>query len=308
MKRIIILHGHSEVSEMYKKHFVRNGLEVSATFQSFSDIVDYFIAANKSLDRRVELDNSIVLIPGTIGDVDILDAARTLKGINSSTRLMLATSDSEVQVEYCKDAFDSVIRKPFLISELLRAIDDILLESKNNEMIERESEIDFLESRTGVIFGLVNTTKFFLATINNAKQNFGAVVEAGGAQLFSIDDYKNAVQSLNERKIISRVIMEITPENYEVSKEISAALELRHLNSVRGSFCITDSCYMSSTEPLDKVELVPKLFYSSLESVVSQHQFVFEQLWKEAIPASLRFKEIEAVGLPREIAKSTNLA
>jgi len=184
VRRIIILHGHPEVLDMYSTHFRRSGLNVSATIHSFSEIVDYFIDANKSLERRIELDNSIVLIPGSIGDIDVIDAARTLRKINSSTKLILATSESDFHIEFCKDAFDSVLRKPFLISKLLRAMDEIFLRSKDKDAGEIENEINTLESGTGVIFGLVETTRFFLETINNAKKTFDAVVESGGAQLF----------------------------------------------------------------------------------------------------------------------------
>jgi len=75
------------------------------------------------------------------------------------------------------------------------------------------------------------------------------------------------------------------------------------MDDVRGSFCLTDTSYLSSTEPLHKMELVSKLFFSTLESLVSQHQFLFKELWKEAIPANERFEDIEMLGLPKQVEK-----
>ena len=273
---------------MYTKYFGRIGLEVGATFRSIEDLADYFLAANKSLDRRIQLESSVVLIASSRG-VDVLEAARILKRINSTTRLMLAAAPDEDRLESCANAFDSVLIKPFPITELIRKIDSLFLDPNVRKTLETDRPVP----RSGTVLGLVETTKFFLDVIKSTRRAFDAVVEASGAQFFEIDDYRSAIKGLRERGIPVRVILEICLENYDMCKEIAEVMELRHMDNVQGSFCLIDDSYLSATEPLDKVELVPRLLYSTFESVVNQHHFLFETLWKNAIPAVQRFQEID---------------
>lgn len=294
-RRIIIFNERPELVEVYSKYFQEVGLNVIATFLSFGDLLEYFVSANKSLERRVLLESSIVLLStSSVDRIDMLEAARSLKKLNSSSRIVLATTQNGTQIEFIKDAFDSVISKPFLMSELIRTIDDLFLESRDKDNPEaKKGRVDRLDSKSGVVIGLVDTTKFFLEAIEKTNRSFAAVCESNAAQFFLIDDYRHAVERLAARGIRLRVILDVTTENYEISKEISKIMEVRHLNAVKGSFCLTDDSYLSATEPLDRVELVPKLLYSSLQSVVNQHQFLFEELWKDAIPAKKRFEEID---------------
>jgi two-component system, OmpR family, sensor histidine kinase VicK len=45
---------------------------------------------------------------------------------------------------------------------------------------------------------------------------------------------------------------------------------------------------------------VPKLIYSSAESVTEQNRYVFDTLWIRAVVAQDRIKEIEEGMIPRE--------
>jgi DNA-binding response OmpR family regulator len=302
-KRIIILHKSSRALDMYSQFFQWGGLEVAETFHNIRDLTDYFVVANKSLDRRIQLESSVVLIASSLEGVDVMEAARDLKRINSTTRLILATAESEGNLESWKNVFDSIIAKPFLVSELVQEMDDLF--TKPN--VRKTAETDHPVPRSGVVLGLVDTTRFFLDTIKSTRRNFDAIVEASGAQFFEIEDYKSAIKGLNERGIPVRVIVEISVENYEMCKEIAKVMELRHMENIQGSFCLTDDTYLSSTEPLDRVELVPKLFYSTFESIVNQHHFLFETLWKDAIPAEQRFQEFDRETLDLREARSTHL-
>jgi len=288
---------------MYSQFFRWSGLEVAQTFRNFRDLTDYFIVANKSLDRRIQLESSVVLIASSLEGINVMEAARDLKRINSSARLILATAESEDDLESWKNVFDSIIAKPFLVSEFVQEIESLFREPN----VRKTVEIDHPVPRSGVVLGLVDTTKFFLDIIKSTRRNFDAIVEASGAQFFEIEDYKSAIKGLNERRIPVRVIVEISLENYDMCKEIAKVMDVRHMESIQGSFCLTDDTYLSSTERLDRVELVPKLFYSTFESIVNQHHFLFETLWKNAIPAEQRFQEFDRETLDPREAQSTHL-
>ena len=90
-------------------------------------------------------------------------------------------------------------------------------------------------------------------------------------------------------------------------------VELRHLDEVKGNFSILDGSIYEATMignfliPTEvsiptapkknkndqETELLTQSIYSSVKAFVGQQQYFFDMLWKKAIPAKQRIKEIE---------------
>jgi len=70
--------------------------------------------------------------------------------------------------------------------------------------------------------------------------------------------------------------------------------ELRHLDEVKGNFGIADRIYYrASAKNAGESSPPPLLVSSTLRAFVEQQQYFFDMLWKKAIPAKQRIKEIE---------------
>jgi two-component system sensor histidine kinase VicK len=75
---------------------------------------------------------------------------------------------------------------------------------------------------------------------------------------------------------------------------------VRHLDEVKGNFGIADrSVYHASATSIESAP-PPQLIVSTVKAVVDQQQYFFGMLWKKAIPAKQRIKEIEQ-GLKRDL-------
>ena len=130
-----------------------------------------------------------------------------------------------------------------------------------------------------------------------------------------------AIANQHKRGIKSRVITEITKHNLYYCKELMKIVtEVRHLDEVKGNFSISDQAvYQATVEGnfLIRREVSPSMLssrlvhnsqeakqstqsiFSTVRAFVDQQQYFFEMLWRKAIPAKQRIKEIEE-GLKRE--------
>jgi two-component system, OmpR family, sensor histidine kinase VicK len=75
--------------------------------------------------------------------------------------------------------------------------------------------------------------------------------------------------------------------------------ELRHLDEVKGNFGIVGGIYYSASAKGSRSSPPPLLITSNIRAFVEQQQYFFDMLWRKAIPAKQRIKEIEE-GLKRE--------
>jgi two-component system, OmpR family, sensor histidine kinase VicK len=99
-----------------------------------------------------------------------------------------------------------------------------------------------------------------------------------------------------------RYITEITKDNLPYCKELAQYVELRHLDGIRGNFAINESEYVATAVVEEEAKPVPEIIYSTVRSVVEQHQYLFLALWDKAVPAEHRIREIEQGAEPQRIA------
>lgn len=108
-----------------------------------------------------------------------------------------------------------------------------------------------------------------------------------------IPEYRHGYSDILNRGGTIRCITEITADNIEDCKELfQMVTELRHLDGMKGGIALNESEYMATTI-LQEAKPLTEVIYSNADEVVAQGQYIFETLWKNAVPAVKRIKEIE---------------
>ena len=91
-----------------------------------------------------------------------------------------------------------------------------------------------------------------------------------------------------------RYITEITRDNIAFCKEIMTAVELRHIQGLRGVSRINETEYQYHAV-IDDLKQASILIRSNSKEIVNQQQVVFDSLWNTAIPARERIEELQRV-------------
>jgi two-component system sensor histidine kinase VicK len=169
---------------------------------------------------------------------------------------------------------------------------------------------DYSEEKTAVIYGAENIVNKTLQELSRCKSQVDNCIDSNAPSMFAKPNHPVTVafRELKKRGIRLRLIAEITKDNISDCKELMNVFELRHLDEVKGNFGIADSSYYaasaksigSSPPPL---LIPPLLIESTLRPFVEQQQYFFDMLWRKAIPAKQRIKEIEE-GLKREFIET----
>src|ERR671914_464811 len=116
-----------------------------------------------------------------------------------------------------------------------------------------------------------------------------------GPSMFVIPNHPVTMgfQDMKRRGVRIRFISEITKDNISPCKELMKTVELRHLDDVKGNFGVGDSkLYQASAKNVGPAP-PPLLIESTVKGFVEQQKYFFDMLWKRAIPAKQRIKEIE---------------
>ena len=108
-----------------------------------------------------------------------------------------------------------------------------------------------------------------------------------------IPHYRNGYIDIIRRGGTIRCITEVTPDNLNECKELlNLVTELRHMDEMKGGIAINESEYMATTV-LKENKPLTEVIYSNAEEMVAQGQYIFDTLWKNAIPANIKIREIE---------------
>jgi two-component system, OmpR family, sensor histidine kinase VicK len=111
--------------------------------------------------------------------------------------------------------------------------------------------------------------------------------------VIDLEEYKNGYIDIRRRGSKIRAFTEITKENIQYCKELMKIVdELRHLDGVKGGLAVSESEYMATTV-LEESKPLTMVIYSNVREVVEQGQYLFDTLWRSAISAEKRIKEIE---------------
>jgi len=112
----------------------------------------------------------------------------------------------------------------------------------------------------------------------------------------------DAYVKLKDRGVKIRIITEITIDSLPYLKKMMSFAEVRHIDGITGSFVVSERDYISNDDsPTDKI--TQRAIHSTMKIFVRQHQYLFDTIWKNAIPAEQRIQKIE-----KGIKRSTSIA
>ncbi|MFZ0512115.1 MAG: HAMP domain-containing sensor histidine kinase [Candidatus Nitrosopolaris sp.] len=127
----------------------------------------------------------------------------------------------------------------------------------------------------------------FYAKINNRYDCYGLASELTPLEPNIIN---GTLLNLKNQDVRFRQITEITKHNISSCKQVMKIAELRHMDGVKGKIELSDT-ELIVTATLEKETL--HVIHSNVKQLVEQQQSLFEILWKKAIPAEQKIREIE---------------
>ena len=135
--------------------------------------------------------------------------------------------------------------------------------------------------------------------MSNVKQRMDTFFDHRAPSIVTdIAEYRNGFIDIRTRGGKIRCFTEINRENVHHCKELMKLVdELRHLDGVRGGMAVSESEYMATTV-LHEAKPLTQVFYSNVNEVVEQGQYIFDTLWNVAIPAERKIREIEEGIIP----------
>lgn len=108
-----------------------------------------------------------------------------------------------------------------------------------------------------------------------------------------IPQYRNSYIDILKRGGAIRCITEVTSNNIDECKELlQLVTDLRHMDGMKGGIAINESEYMATTV-LKEGKQLTEVIYSNADELVTQGQYIFDTMWKNAIPAIMKIAEIE---------------
>jgi two-component system sensor histidine kinase VicK len=158
----------------------------------------------------------------------------------------------------------------------------------------REIEEGIPIETTEVVRGIENIVRNQVEGLSFTKVQHDACVDSTfPSSLLSSNVVWDKCLELRKRGVKLRTITEITPKNITYCKRMVERMELRHLDSIKGNFSISDKKTYRGSATMQEGEPPTEGIRSTTKVLVDQQQYFFETLWNKAIPARQRFKEIE---------------
>ena len=147
--------------------------------------------------------------------------------------------------------------------------------------------------KTEVLNGIDENAKVIIDFIKNTKHRYDVCADSTVPSLIiKTGALRKSYVEFVARAGHIRFITEITKENLSSCKEIMKLVELRHIEGIKGIVRINEKEFQSNLA-VQESKLTSILFHSTLEVVVKAQQCVYDSLWKLAIPAGQRIKELE---------------
>jgi hypothetical protein len=153
--------------------------------------------------------------------------------------------------------------------------------------------------RIKIITGQENITNFMLQSYQRAKETLDTCLDFVGPSVLATD-YRimKGVLEIIERGIKIRFITDITKENLNHCKELRKVSEIRHIEGVKGNFGVMDGREYVIHLIQQESQAPSQIIYSNDIGSAQAQQFLFDALWKDAIPLEDRRREIEEGEIP----------
>jgi two-component system sensor histidine kinase VicK len=148
--------------------------------------------------------------------------------------------------------------------------------------------------RTEALYGNDNIIKKTLETFSWIREKLeGAFDNAGPAIHVIYEPIWNGLVQLKEKGVKIRGVTEITSDNVSYCKKLMEVCELRHLDGVRTNFAIADGKQALLHGVSQETNPLSQAILTSAKPLVEAQEYLFENLWKSAIPAQHKVMEIE---------------
>ncbi|WP_148685712.1 ATP-binding protein [Candidatus Nitrosocosmicus hydrocola] len=140
------------------------------------------------------------------------------------------------------------------------------------------------------------TIRIFTQFASNCKSKLIFYTDKKGPSvIINVPEIYENYRMLKSRSVKIKIITEVTKDNLrycnQIIKEFDA--EIRHINNIKGTFVISDEKVYFASSVLQDSKSLNEIIYSDVKGIVQQNQSVFELIWKKAISAEQRIKEIE---------------
>jgi two-component system sensor histidine kinase VicK len=154
--------------------------------------------------------------------------------------------------------------------------------------------------KTEMLYGYEEIMRRGLETFAHKRQDIcsEAVVTA---YVVTNEAVMNALRDLVNRGGRFRLVTEIREDNIAACKEIMKIADVRHLDGIMNTFTLNEKYYFGHVMQEPNGRLTQAILSNSKKYVEFQ-RYLFETLWKKAIPAKQRIREIEE-GAKREVVE-----
>jgi two-component system, OmpR family, sensor histidine kinase VicK len=161
--------------------------------------------------------------------------------------------------------------------------------------------------KSEILYGAENAVGRGVQFMQNVKERMDIFFDYRAPSIVvDIEEYRNGYRDIRRRGAKIRAFTEITKENVHYCKELMNMVdELRHLDGVKGGMAVSESEYMATTV-LEESKPLTEVIYSNVKEVVEQGQYIFDTLWRSAISAEQKIREIEEGILPDFIQTITD--
>jgi two-component system, OmpR family, sensor histidine kinase VicK len=149
------------------------------------------------------------------------------------------------------------------------------------------------EGVTEIIYGTEAVIETVLHAISLIKESLDIFMDITSISIITSNErLMDAYVKLKDRGVKIRNITEITIDSIPYLKKMMSFAEVRHIDGITGSFGVSERDYISNdTSPTDTIS--QRAIHSTMKVFVQQHQYLFDTIWKNAIPAEQKIQEIE---------------
>jgi hypothetical protein len=166
-----------------------------------------------------------------------------------------------------------------------------------------EEKIDN-KKRVRVISGTDHVLNTVFDIMDKSEETLDVYADFRGPNI--VDDIEEGIShyiSAQKRGVKIRVITEIKKENLLFCKENMKYIDgLRHMDTITHMFEVSEKHYASAIMLTENPHFLEGVF-CDIKWFVKAQQYLFESIWRKAIPARQRFKEIEE-GSKREFIET----
>src|SRR5918996_189357 len=138
------------------------------------------------------------------------------------------------------------------------------------------------------------TISLTMQAFARAKFQIDICSDRTGAPVFvTVEPINTGYALLKNKGIQLRFLTDISQDNIQYVKKLMKTTEIRHLDDIKGNFGLVDGDWYYASAQSDEQKGITRQIFANVKEFVEQQQLFFNTLWKKAIPAKQRIKEIE---------------